>query len=90
MNVSLALVPALGIFSFSCVALSKLNSLFLALSYYILFCHACFVSLRSLVFSNGRQRVDPEKREHDKELVGVEGGVNHNQDILFEKIIYDK
>jgi hypothetical protein len=44
------------------------------LPYYILFCHVLLLSLRSLFFSNERQKgVDPEVIGSGKELGGVEG-----------------
>jgi hypothetical protein len=49
-------VPALGLFSFGWDALSSLDVMGFALSYYISLCHVWLSSLRTVFFSNEKQK----------------------------------
>lgn len=57
--------------------------------YDISFCHICLLSLRSVLFPNERQRVDPEETECGEELETLRRRRrDYNEDIVYEKVIY--
>ena len=53
---SLTLLHVLGAFSSCCVALPSLDKMTFAFSCCVLFCWVWFISLRGLLFSDGKQR----------------------------------
>jgi hypothetical protein len=48
----------------------------------------CYLIEAYTLLTRNRKGIDPEGRGGREEHVGVEGGGNYNQDILYEKRIY--